>query len=269
MPRLPDGPPPGQRRLRLAVEYDGTDFAGWQAQIEERGRTVQVALEQAILRITGEAVRVVGAGRTDAGVHATGQVAHFDTGWARPLAELQRALAAVLPPDVVVTEAVEAPPGFHARYSARERTYVYTILNRPVRAPLLARTSWHVAMPLDVEAMAAATAPLAGSHDFRAFGQPMRAGASTTRRITRLTVEAQGECIVVTVAADAFLRHMVRRIAFALAEVGRGRLKTEDVAEILASTDPQRLHGLAPPQGLCLVDVTYDDVEWRACGPAT
>ena len=269
MPRLADGPPPGQRRLRAAVEYDGTDFAGWQAQIEERGRTVQVVLEGAILRITGEAVRVVGAGRTDAGVHAIGQVVHFDTGWARPVEVLQRALTAVLPPDVAVTEMAEAPPGFHARYSARERMYVYMILNRPVRAPLLARTTWHVAMPLDVEAMAAATAPLVGSHDFRAFGQPMRVGASTVRRITRLTVEAQGECIVVTVAADAFLRHMVRRIAFALAEVGRGRLSAEDVADILAAADPQRLHGLAPPQGLCLVGVTYEDAEWRACGPAT
>ena len=269
MPRLADGPPPGQRRLFAAVEYDGTDFAGWQAQIEERGRTVQVVLEGAILRITGEAVRVVGAGRTDAGVHATGQVAHFDSGWGRPVEVLQRALAAVLPADVVVTELMEAPLGFHARYSARERTYVYTILNRPVRAPLLARTTWHVALPLDVEAMAAATAPLAGRHDFRAFGQPMREGASTLRCMTRLAVETQGECVVVTVSADAFLRHMVRRMVFALAEAGRGRLTAEDVAAILASTDPQRLHGLAPPQGLCLVNVTYDESEWRALDPAT
>ncbi len=269
MPSLPDGPPPGQQRLRAVIEYDGTDFAGWQAQAEERGRTVQVVLEQAILRITGEAVRVVGAGRTDAGVHAIGQAAHFDTGWARPVAVLRRALAAVLPADVVVTGLAEAPLGFHARYSARERTYVYTIFNRPIRAPLLARTSWHVEMPLDVAAMAAAAAPLVGHHDFRAFGQPMRVGASTVRRVTRLAVEAQGECIVVTVAADAFLRHMVRRMVFALTEVGRGRLTAEDVAVILASTDPQRLHGLAPPQGLCLVGVTYEESEWRAPDPTT
>ena len=269
MPRLPDGPTLGQRRLRAKIEYDGTDFVGWQAQAEERGRTVQVVLEGAILRVTSEAVRVVGAGRTDAGVHATGQVAHFDTGWDRPVEVLQRALAAVLPADVVVAELAEAPPGFHARYSARERTYVYTIFNRSARAPLLARTSWHVGMPLDVEAMAAATAPLVGRHDFRAFGQPMRVGASTVRCVTRLTAEAQGECITVTVAADAFLRHMVRRMVFALVEVGRGRLVAEDVAVILASTDPQRLHGLAPPQGLCLVDVTYAESEWRALGPAT
>lgn len=269
MLRPSDGPPPGRRRLRAAIEYDGTDFAGWQAQAEGQGRTVQVALEHAILRVTGEAVRVVGAGRTDAGVHATGQVAHFDTRWTRPVEVLRRALAAVLPADVVVTPLAEAPHGFHARYSARERTYVYTILNRPIRAPLLARTSWHVGMPLDVAAMAAATAPLVGRHDFRAFGQPMRAGASTVRCVTRLAVEAQGECGVVTVAADAFLRHMVRRMVFALVDVGRGRLTVEDVAVILASTDPQRLHGLAPPQGLCLVGVTYEESEWRVLGPTT
>lgn len=251
-------PPPGFYRVRADLEYDGADFVGWQAQAEAHGRTVQGALEQAIARITGAPSRVVGAGRTDAGVHATGQVAHFDTAWSRPLPLLHRALNAVLPRDVAVMALIAARPDFHARYDAREREYVYTVLNRPSRAPLWTRTSWHVPEPLDIEAMGGAAQALLGRHDFRAFGRPMRDTGSTVRTVTALTVERRSAATVtLTVRADAFLRHMVRHLTYALVEVGRGRLTPVDVAAILASTDPNRLRGTAPPQGLCLVRVIY------------
>ena len=262
-----DAPPP-TRRLRATVEYDGADFVGWQAQSERHGRSVQRELEQALTRITGETIRVVGAGRTDSGVHAWGQVVHFDTTWPGSLEVLQRALNAVLPRDVGVAELVVTDVDFHARYSARQREYVYTILNRPTRAPLYARTAWHVPQPLDIDSMQAAGAVLVGRHSFRAFGRPMREAGSTVRRVDAITVarvelaSARGgkedRLITVTVRADAFLRHMVRRMVFALVEVGRGRLTLAQVAAILASEDPQQLHGMAPPQGLCLTQVMYE-----------
>lgn len=249
--------PQGYRRLRADLEYDGTDFVGWQSQAREHGRTIQQALEAAIERVTGSETRVVGAGRTDAGVHATGQVAHFDTAWPRPLDVLQRAVNAVVSPDVVVTALSEVSPTFHARYDAREREYVYTILNRPLRAPLWARTAWHVPDALDLEAMRAASQALLGRHDFRALGRPMRETGSTTRSVTRIAVGQTADIVTVTVRADAFLRHMVRRMTFALVEAGRGRLTPSDVASIVASADPNQLRGTAPPQGLCLVNVIY------------
>lgn len=249
--------PPGFYRVRLDIEYDGTDFVGWQTQASRHGRTVQQTLEAAIERVTGSAGRIVGAGRTDSGVHATGQVAHFDTQWPRPLEDLQRALNAVLPLDVAVVGLTEARPAFHARYDALEREYVYTILNRPLRAPLRARTAWHVPGPLDVEAMRAACAVFLGRYDFRAFGRPMRERGSTVRTVTAVAALTHADEVAITVRADAFLRHMVRRMTFALVEVGRGRLSPSDVASIVASADPGQLRGIAPPQGLCLVRVIY------------
>jgi tRNA pseudouridine38-40 synthase len=252
------------RRLRATLEYDGTDFVGWQSQSPERGRAVQDVVEAAIARITGARPKVVGAGRTDAGVHATGQVAHFDSEWPGELAVLRRALAAVLPADVVVTELVEAAQDFHARFSAREREYVYTLLNRPLRSPLWTRTAWHVPEPLDQAAMQAAGARLVGRHDFRAFGRPMRETGSTVRTVTGVEtrfLEEDGfpKVVKITVRADAFLRSMVRRMVYALVEVGRGRLTPDEVAAILAAADPAKLHGIAPPQGLCLTRVVYEE----------
>lgn len=249
--------PPGFYRVRLDVEYDGTGFVGWQTQASRHGRTVQHTLEAAVERVTGSGVRIVGAGRTDAGVHATGQVAHFDTQWPHPLEVLQRALNAVLPPDVGVVGLTETQPVFHARYDALEREYVYTVLNRPLRAPLRARIAWHVPGSLDVEAMQAACAVFLGRYDFRAFGRPMRERGSTVRTVTAVTALTHADEVMITVRADAFLRHMVRRMTFALVEVGRGRLSPSDVASIVASADPSQLRGIAPPQGLCLVRVIY------------
>ena len=256
-------PPP--RRLRAVVEYDGADFVGWQAQDEQGGRSVQSVLEQALQRIIGQPAQIVGSGRTDAGVHATGQVVHFDTAWPRGLPELERGINAVLPPDVVLTGLAEARMDFHARYDARMRVYVYTLLNQPRRSPLWRRSAWHIAEALDVAAMQAAGQRLIGRHDFRAFGRPMKATGSTVRTVSEVRVAASeratGQTVQVTVQADAFLRHMVRRLVYALVEAGRGRLTPDQVEAIRASSDPARLHGIAPPQGLCLVRVIYDETE--------
>lgn len=272
-----DTAPDGYRRVRGVVEYDGTDFVGWQTQTAEHGRTVQSVLEQAIAQVTGSATSVIAAGRTDAGVHATGQVIHFDTSWSKSLAVLQRAVSAVLPLDVVIVSMDEAAPDFHARFDAREREYVYTLLNQPQRSPLLRRLAWYVQQPLDIEAMRAATTPLIGRHDFRAFGRPMKETGSTIRTISDIQVGLSAildprfpreslaiprqsgflGTVLITVRADAFLRHMVRRLVYAVVEAGKQRLTPEAVAAILASAEPHRLHGIAPPQGLCLARIYY------------
>ena len=241
------------------VEYDGTAYEGFQIQ---QGRpTIQAALERAIARITQERVRVVGAGRTDSGVHAEGQVIHFDSAWDRPLDVLQRALNAVLPEDIAIRHLGIAPDGFHARYSALNRCYRYTIVNRPVRAPLLTRYAHHVSHPLDVETMHQAGQVLIGEHDFRAFGSPMQPGGTTVRRIESLSCERRGDLVTITVVGNAFLRRMVRRIAGTLVEVGLGRLVPADVANLLAARDPNEVKWTLPPHGLCLVKVNYA-VDW-------
>jgi len=255
------------------VEYDGTAYYGFQVQVD--GPTIQAALEQALTAVTQAETRVVAAGRTDTGVHALGQVIHFDTEWPplvaqdlnnaavpmnarpHPVKVLQRALNAVLPRDIVIRDLQVAPEGFHARFDARSRVYRYTIFNRASRAPLWERYSWHVPEPLDVQQMAVAAQTLIGTHDFAAFGRPMRAGATTVRTVSRLDCRQAGELITIEIEADAFLRRMVRRIVAGLVEVGLGKLAPEALADILASKNPQRIKTLARPCGLCLLQVNY------------
>ncbi len=237
------------------VEYDGTAYYGFQ--VQARGPTIQAALEQALAAVTQAEVRVVGAGRTDTGVHALGQVIHFDTGWTRPVEVLQRALNAVLPRDIAVRDLQVAPEGFHARFDARSRVYRYTIVNRPVRAPLWERFAWHVREPLDVDRMQIAAQGLVGTHDFAAFGHAMHAGASTVRTVYTLECRQAGDVFTVEIEADAFLRQMVRRIVAGLVEVGRGRMAPEELAVIRASRDPTRIRTLARACGLCLIKVNY------------
>jgi tRNA pseudouridine38-40 synthase len=229
------------------VEYDGTDFAGFQLQPERR--TVQGELETALASLShGERRRVDGAGRTDAGVHATDQVIAFTWQGRLSAAELERALDGLLPPDVAVRGVRRAPVGFHPRYAARYREYRYTVWNGP-RSPLRERTALGVRVPLDTDAMARAGSALVGRHDFSAFGsadrQPVRTvHAVRVRRAVRL--------VTIDVRADAFLRGMVRRIVAALLEVGRGRLDAEAVASALAERRPLLDGAKAPARGLCL-----------------
>jgi tRNA pseudouridine38-40 synthase len=242
-------------RLRCVVAYDGTDFAGWQKQGPRR--TVQGALESAIHRVTGEVVMVVGAGRTDAGVHASGQAVHFDTEWNRPCPGLERALNAVLPRDVAVADLKPAPPGFHARYSALGRWYRYTVWNAPVRAPLLRRTSLHVPMALDVSAMRQAGEMLLGEHDFGAFGRPVGPSGGTVRRLDRCDVERDGGAVRLDFEANAFLRHQVRRMVGLLLEVGLGRVPARAAADVVLGAPGAIVPRRVAPQGLVLLAVSY------------
>jgi len=254
-------------RLRVVIEYDGTDFAGWQRQADER--SVQGELEAAVRAVTGEASRVVGAGRTDAGVHATGQVAHFDTIWERGEAELSGALCARLPEDVVVRELSVAPPGFHARHSALSRIYAYSILDLPTRSPLARRTSLQLPGPLDAARMAEAAAKFVGTHDFAALGRPMSPGGSTVRRLDRFEVRREGDRIVCEVEANAFLRHQVRRMVGLLVEVGRAHLEVGAVVAVLEQAQGAPVARRLPPQGLRLVGVSYPADEVLRDRPAS
>ena len=249
------------RTLRLVIEYDGAGYCGWQRQ---RGAaaagapSVQATLEQAVAEIAGEAVPVVGAGRTDAGVHALGQVASLVTSSRIPASRFPAALNAHLPPDVRVLGAEDVPEGFHARYAAVARSYRYEILNRPGPSALLRGLVHHVPEPLDVAAMRRAAAPLAGRHDFVAYRGVGSETRTTMCRVDAISVETAGRARVrIAVTADRFLRHMVRMIAGTLIRVGLGRLPGEAPGAFLADPDNRRTGPTAPAHGLYLVRVDY------------
>jgi tRNA pseudouridine38-40 synthase len=243
------------KRFRATVEYDGTDFSGWQRQREER--TVQAVLEDTIRQMTGESVFVRGAGRTDAGVHADGQVATFDLEVNIPPHGLLRGLNSALPPDVALVDVAEVPADFDARFSARGKVYRYTIWNHFVRSPLRARRAWHVREPLDAEAMRAAAAALVGDHDFRAF-RASDCERRTTRRIVRaIGVDRQGALMTIDVEATAFLKNMVRILVGTLVDVGRGRIEPDAVTRMLETGDRAAGGMTAPACGLTLLRVIY------------
>ena len=245
-------------RHRVTLEYDGTDFSGFQLQPDDR--SVQGVLEAAIAEITHEERRIFPAGRTDAGVHARGQVAHFDSETRLAPGDLQRALNAVLPRDLAVVALERVSPGFDARRDALAKTYVYRIVNRPEPSPLRARTTLHLRARLDVAAMAEAARSLLGAHDFSAFrgapGGPPE-DENPRRSLDRLEVEARGDEVSIEAEGRSFLRHMVRNIAGTLIEVGQGRRPAAELAAVLASRDRARAGPTAAAHGLCLERVTY------------
>ena len=261
------------RNYRAVVEYDGTHYAGFQIQANQP--TIQGELERALERVTQEFVRVNGAGRTDAGVHAHGQVINFKTHWPHGEQALRRALNAVLPRDIAVQHISVADDSFHARFSARSRVYIYTIYNAPVRAPLLERFAYHCAQALDLRAMREATACLQGEHDFAAFGQPPF-GENTVRIVYRArwdtalgSAHGDGDAtgprlLRFEIEANAFLRGMVRRVVGTLLDVGTGRLAVQDLCAILASRDIQRSSSPVPACGLCLWRVRYGPEDEQA-----
>jgi tRNA pseudouridine38-40 synthase len=244
------------RTLRLLLEYDGTRYAGWQRQ--PRAPSIQATLEDAAARLLQAPHRVVGAGRTDAGVHALGQVAHLATSSTLAPDRIRDGLNALTPPDIVVRGVEEAPAGFHARRDARLRVYRYAVLARARPSALLRHYTHHVASPLDLDAMKAGAASLTGRHDFTAFRVSGTATASTTCTIATLRVERRGDFLLITVAADRFLRQMVRRIVGTLLRVGHGALPPAEVAAILAAQDNRRAGPAVPACGLYLVRVQYE-----------
>jgi len=235
-------------RYRATVEYDGTEFAGFQAQ-RPGVRTVQGELEAALARLNGGARQPVdGAGRTDAGVHATGQVIAFTHPGRLSAEALTEALNGTLPPDVAVRDLRRVPAGFHPRYAARYREYRYTIWNGP-RSPLLERTTFRVRNPLDTNAMARAATAFEGRHDFTAFGG---ADPQPVRTVHRIRVRRDGNRVTIDVRADAFLRGMVRRMVAALISVGTGNMGEDAVAAALLERTPAFRGTAAPARGLCL-----------------
>jgi tRNA pseudouridine38-40 synthase len=243
-------------RLRLTLEYDGTEFSGFQWQ--PAARTVAGALESVLARLLGEDVKVTGAGRTDAGVHASGQVVSLATKSRFPLERLSVALDAMLPGDCSVREVAVVAQDFSARFSARARTYVYALLNRDRPSALLARYAWHVARPLDIGAMRIGVAHFLGEHDFRSVAT-VPPGAASVRTIQRFAIEPRGELLRIEVAADGFLHHMVRSIVGTLVECGLGRRDPADLPELLTARDRTAGGSTAPAHGLCLAGVRFVD----------
>jgi tRNA pseudouridine38-40 synthase len=242
-------------RIKAVVAYDGTDYHGFQRQGPNFEPTIQGKLEEALVRIE-QAGSVIGAGRTDAGVHASGQVIAFDVNWQHSLIDLLRALNAVLPDDIVVLELEQASDHFHPRFDAVSREYRYSLYRSTIRQPLMRRYALQVSQQLDVSLMQRAAAQLIGEHDFAAFGQPT-AGEATTRNMLRTEVAADGPHISIELQANGFLYRMVRRIVGTLLTVGRGEMSIEEFAEVLAAADPQRAGPAVPPNGLCLTRVNY------------
>ena len=245
-------------RLAMIVEYDGTEYSGFQYQ--KNARTIQEEIEKAIESLTGEAVRIKAAGRTDAGVHATGQVVAFDTEARYAPCAVQRALNARLPEDIAVRSVRRAKSKFDPRRDAASRMYRYTILVSAVRSPLMRRTAHRLRHPPDLGSMRAASAHMEGTHDFASFGGRLdNPDASTIRRIDRVELMSDGSLLKIDVEGNAFLPHQVRRMAGALVDVGTGRLTVNDVArQISLSGDAPPARAL-PPHGLCLVRVKYID----------
>jgi tRNA pseudouridine38-40 synthase len=242
------------RQIKLVVEYDGTNYVGWQ--IQPNGVAIQYLLESVLAQIVGSPVRVRSSGRTDAGVHAKGMVACFTTEVHHPLRAFCEGANSLLPPDIAVRSAEEVPLDFDPRRDAAGKHYRYTIHVAGIRSPLARTTSWHLRGSLDLAGMQQAAADYVGEHDFAAFRTTGCAAQTTVRRIDAVTLTRSGDFIYIDVHGSGFLRNMVRIMAGTLVEIGSGRLPKERVAQCLA--DPAvRAGSTAPAQGLCLMSVDY------------
>ena len=243
-------------RYRLTIEYDGRSFVGWQTQAN--GRSVQQAIEEAILRFSGETVRIRGAGRTDAGVHALGQVCHFDLEKPHAPLRIREAMNAQLRPEpVAVIEADEVAEDFDARFSAKARHYLYRILDRRAPPALDLGRVWHVPRRLDAEAMHEAAQALVGKHDFTTFRAAECQAKSPVKTLSAIAVSRYGDEVHVTTSARSFLHNQVRSMVGSLKKVGEGRWPIASIAEALAAADRRRCGPVAPPDGLYLVRVDY------------
>ncbi len=244
------------RNIKIVIEYDGTAYHGWQRQIGVS--TVQQVLEETIGRITQEEVTVIGSGRTDAGVHALKQCAHFKTRTAIGVRNLLLGINSLLPPDVAVKELVDEEEAFHARYDVKSKIYMYQIVNAPIRPVLYHRYCWYVRSPLDTDRMEEALFFLKGNHDFSSFCGKKEHNLNCIRTLMEVHVQRSGpELIRLYFEADGFLRYMVRTIVGTAIEVARGKRSPGELREILESRNRERAGITAPPQGLFLMDVKY------------
>ncbi len=244
------------RNIKLIIEYDGTNYQGWQ--VQPGGPTVQGTLEEKLSRLTGERIRLFGSGRTDSGVHALGQVAHFKTQSQMDTRTIQRALNSLLPSDIMVQKVEEAPESFHARKHSKSKVYEYRILNRNLRSAFHREYVWHIPQKLNLAEMKKATQILIGEHDFSAFrtvGSPTR---TSIRRVIRVEWKRGRDGLIrFEIEANGFLKQMVRSIIGTLVEIGRGKMKASDLRKILNSKDRREAGPTAPAQGLFLKEVKY------------
>jgi tRNA pseudouridine38-40 synthase len=244
------------RTVRLVIEYDGTDYLGWQ--VQPRGLTVQGVIEEKLSLLTRETIHLIGAGRTDSGTHAYGQVAHFKTKSRMEVHSIQKALNSLLPPDIVIQKAEEAGEEFHARKNARSKVYEYRILNRDPRPALFRGYAWHIGQKLDLEEMKKAARYLVGEHDFSSFRSVGTPTLTAVRRVERIDWRrGQSGLIQFEIEASGFLKQMVRAIVGTLVEVGKGRIRSEEFLTILESRDRKRAGPTAPAHGLFLREVKY------------
>lgn len=245
------------RNIKLILEYDGTNYHGWQTQAGGAIPTIQETLEQAVSTITNEESKTYSSGRTDAGVHALGQAVNFHTRNSLPAKAWAPVLNRLLPDDIRVLTSEEVPEDFHARYSARGKIYRYRILNRRSPTALYRNYSWHVDIPLKVKRMRQAAECLEGKHDFSAFRSSSCGAKSPVRNLRRVEIKKSADCIDVWLEADSFLQYMARNITGTLVEVGLGRFTPVGLGQILRSRDRTMAGKTAPPQGLYLVTVLY------------
>lgn len=248
------------RNIKVTIEYDGTGYHGFQNQNNPALPTVQGVMEELLSGLSGEQATIIGASRTDAGVHARGQVFNFRTNWTIPVDKLPLATnSGGIPPDIVVRAAAEVPLDFHAQFDATAKTYTYTIYNARIPSAFHHRYAYFVPQRLKVESMAEALKGVVGTHDFAAFKAVGSTVKSNTRTIFESGLEQQGPLIIIKLRGNGFLYNMVRIIAGTVLEVGKGKLKPEDIPEIIASGNRIMAGPTAPPQGLCLEHIEYPD----------
>lgn len=254
------------RNIRLTIEYDGTRFCGWQKQnttapvhqsTKKKFRTVQEEIEKAAKKLFGKKIRLIGAGRTDSGVHAEAQIANFKINSTLPLSNIKKGLNSYLPDDIAILSAEDVKPQFHARFDVKQKLYRYTIINRKERHPLLKRYAAFVSYDLDINAMKKAVRYFIGKKDFKSFQATDKRKRNSVRTIKRLDIVDKLPVIEIYIQADGFLYNMVRNIVGTLIDVGRGRIKPEAIRDILFKKSRPVAGQTAPAKGLCLVKIFY------------
>jgi len=251
--------------IKLEIEYDGSNYRGWQVQnsprstvpISPQRKTIQETIEKALQKILQEKIKLIASGRTDAGVHAQAQVANLKTTKRIPLEKLQQALNALLPDDIAITKVLEVSPDFHARFAAKSKIYRYTILNRPYRSARLKDRAYFYPYPLNIKLMQKEAGCLLGRHDFTSFQASGSSCKQAIRRIKKIKVGRHRDLINIDIEADGFLYNMVRNIVGTLIEIGRGRFLKGSLKRILSLKNRKFAGPTAPPEGLCLVRVKY------------
>ena len=253
------------RNIKLIIEYDGTNYAGWQIQNNCKSKTLQETIEKTLQIILQEKIKVIGSGRTDSGVHALAQVVNFKTNSPLSILRIQKALNSLLPQDISIKEIGEADKDFHSRYSAKSKTYRYFILNNEIKSVFLNKYGWHIPYQLDVRLMRKEAKALLGRHDFKSFRASGSSAKTTVRTVKKLSIKTLSyklstinhKLIIIDIQADGFLYNMVRNIVGTLVEIGRGRFPKESLKKILLAKNRKQAGPTAPAQGLFLLEVKY------------